>query len=246
MELSKNKLNIYSSLGNSKMRKKYALFTVEGEKSVKDTLNSFDIEAIIYLEGKLPDFIDNTLPSYEVSDSVMRKISNLNTYSNIIAVFKYPHVEKRIPSQLNTGLFIVLDGVQDPGNLGTIIRTCHWFGIDTVFASKDTVDIFNPKTVQSTMGSISKVDIIYCNLSDLFKNNPEMPVYGLLLDGKNIFTRKLHDKGFILMGNEGKGISNDLRKYITDPLFIPPGKEDHSESLNVSVATGITLAMFKR
>ena len=136
--------------------------------------------------------------------------------------------------------------IQDPGNLGTIMRTAHWFGIDRIYASRDTVDIFNPKTVQSTMGSLGRVEIVYCDLGELMDKNPDMPVYGTLLDGKNIYKATLGEHGFIIMGNEGKGISESLRKRITSPLLIPPyDYSNHSESLNVAIATAVTLSQFR-
>lgn len=244
MQISKSKLNLFSSLKSSKLRKKNKLFYVEGEKSVKDTISHFKIEAIIYLEGKHFDFIPAGVAAYNVNQGVLNKLSSLVNPPDIIAIYRYPENEASIPEKLEEEYYIVLDGIQDPGNLGTIIRTCHWFGIKQIFASKDTVDIYNPKTIQSTMGSISKVKVTYCNLEDLFQRHPSLPVYGLLLDGENIFEASLEKKGFILFGNEGKGISGQIRKYVTEKLLIPPGSEDHSESLNVGVAAGITIAQF--
>lgn len=246
MELSKSKFNIFASLGSAKMRKKHRLFTVEGEKSVSDTINSFDVEAIVCVKGNIFDFSLGHGPVYEVSTDEMRRLSNLTTPSSVMAVYKLPESDHSAVKHIGNGLYVLLDGIQDPGNLGTIVRTCHWFGIFTIFASKDTVDIYNPKTVQSTMGSISKVEIVYCDLEKLLEENPDMPVYGTFLDGKNIFATKLEKRGFIVMGNEGKGISDKLRKHISQPLFIPPATSDHGESLNVAVATAITIAQFQK
>lgn len=228
------------------MRKKHKMFTVEGEKSVRDTLDHFNVEAIICLENKTYDFIQVNTPVYSVSRNFLDKLSNFSNSPDIIAVYKYPESDSNIPSNLEQGLYVVIDGVQDPGNLGTIIRTCHWFGIRHIFASKDTVDVFNPKTIQSTMGSIAKVKVTYCDLIELFISNRNIPVYGLLLDGENIFKASLQKNGFLLFGNEGKGISKQLRDYVKYRLLIPPGNEDHSESLNVSVAAGITISLFKK
>lgn len=244
MELSKNKFGIYSSLGTAKMRRKHSLFTVEGEKSVKDTLGFFDLEAVVCLDGHVPDFLSPSMPCYTVAESVMKKLSNLSTIPDVMAIYRLPEINSEEIPLLGDSLYMVLDGIQDPGNLGTIIRTCHWFGIFDIFASRNTVDVFNPKTVQSTMGSIAKVRVHYCDLGLLFDKNPDLPVYGLLLDGKDIFKAELGEKGFIVMGNEGNGISTSLRKKITDPLLIPPGSSDHSESLNVAIAAAITMSRF--
>lgn len=243
-ELSKNKTNIYSSLSNSKMRNKYGLFQVEGFKSVKDTLSSFELESIIYIKGKRPDFVDDNMTLHEVPQNIMQKLSSLSTIPDVMAIYRLPEDMTYEFKNLPQKLYLAVDGIQDPGNLGTIIRTCHWFGIDNIFASKNTVDVFNPKTIQATMGSISNVKVNYCDLHELFDFNCDLPVYGLTLEGKNIFKSELKSFGFILMGNEGHGISRDLYNKITDPLLIPPMCNNHSESLNVAVATGITLSQF--
>lgn len=245
MKLSKNKFNIYSSLSSSKMRRKYGLFTVEGEKGIRDSLNFYLLEALICIEGFSTDLPVSPDKIFHVSESEMKKLSNLSSLPSILAVFS-------LPAEITDNVYLcdfgkrylVVDGVQDPGNFGTIIRTCHWFGLDTVFASRNTVDLFNPKTIQSTMGSFAHVKVIYCDLETLFESNPEIPVYGLLLEGRNIYDAHLSAGGFIVMGNEGNGISKELRYKISDPLTIPPGGDDHSESLNVAVAAGITLAIF--
>lgn len=244
MHLSKSKFQIYSSLGNPKMRKKYSLFTVEGEKAVRDSLDSYQVEAVVIVEGKTFDFIPKDILVFEVDESEMKKISNFATPSGIIAVFRLPEESGSELMCTPTKLYLVLDGVRDPGNFGTIVRTCHWFGIDTIFASFDSVDIYNPKTLQATMGSFTKVKVCYCDLFQLLKNNKQMPFYGLMLDGDNIYNAELTNAGFIIMGNEGKGISSQLRTLVTKRLLIPPGTTDHSESLNVAVATAVTLSQF--
>lgn len=247
MELSKSKFNVYSSLGSAKMRRKHGLFTVEGEKSVSDTLGLFDAEAVICLKEKAESFARCACNLYVVTEPEMRKLSNLSTPSSAMAIYRLPESghddDIRVPADR---LYMVLDGVQDPGNLGTIIRTCHWFGIYRIFASHDTVDVFNPKTIQSTMGSVAKVRVDYVDLASLFEANRNLPVYGTLLEGKDIFKAELSACGFILMGNEGKGISPALRTFITDPLLIPPAGPDHSESLNVAIAAAVTIAQFRK
>lgn len=249
MELSKGKFSIYSSLDSAKMRRKHGLFSVEGEKSVHDILGYFEIDAVICISDTVAsEFTDYGANVYEVRKPIMQKLSNLSNCPNVMAICHIPvrNVENENSLRLPDDLYMVLDGIQDPGNLGTIVRTCHWFGIKRIFASRDTVDIFNPKTVQSTMGSLAKVRVDYVNLAELFDTNPGLPVYGTLLDGENIFKTSLGPAGFILMGNEGKGISPELREKITRPLLIPPANEDHSESLNVAVAAAITIAQFRK
>ena len=251
MELSKNKMSVYSSLGSRKFRTRHGLFIVEGEKSVADTLSHYDLEALIVRKGfdlssGLLDRSGNC-PVYYVGESEMKKISCLSTPAPIVAIYKLPSSnENDLVSIPDNELYLMLDGIQDPGNLGTIVRTAHWFGIKRIFASLDTVDIYNPKTIQSTMGSLAVVKVCYCNLDEVIERNPAMPVYGLVLDGENIYNAKLGTNGFIVMGNEGKGISEKLRRLLTDRLLIPPyDPTQHSESLNVGVATAVTLSVFR-
>lgn len=244
MELSKTKFNLYASLQSSKMRRKHSLFIVEGEKSVRDALKIYSPVAIIKIKDSLFDFISSQHDVFEVSTAEMHRLSSLSTPTKIIAVFSLPEAVEEDLACDPYRLYLLLDAIQDPGNLGTIIRTCHWFGIDTIFASRNTVDLYNPKTLQATMGSFTKVRVIYCELAELIQKNRPMPVYGLLLDGDDIYRANLGKRGFIVMGNEGKGISAALRGLITHRLLIPPATADHSESLNVAVATGITLSQF--
>lgn len=253
-EISKSKLSLYSMLGSRKHRLRNGLFIVEGEKSVADTLGNFELEALIVRAGYEPKMIDlASLPEeriFTASSAAMDKLSSLATSSSVVAVYKLPSQSTYLEEAIKVSsdrLYLMLDGIQDPGNLGTIIRTAHWFGIEKIFCSRDTVDIFNPKTIQSTMGSLAKVEVIYCNLSEVIKANTGMPVYGLLLDGEDINKATLENCGFIVMGNEGKGISEEIRGLVTHRLLIPPyNPENHSESLNVAIATGITLAAFRR
>lgn len=248
MDISKSKSAIFSNLNSSKMRRKYGLFSVEGEKGIKDTIRSFDLYALIIENGFETTIItDNSISPekiYYASQVELKKISNLSSYSPIIAIYRLPENESTIPEIKEDSLYLMLDGIQDPGNLGTIIRTCHWFGIYTIFASKETVDIYNPKTIQSTMGSLGKVDVYYCDLKSIISRHPQMPVYGTLLNGADIYSADLTKSGFIVMGNEGNGISVPLREVIDKPLYIPPATQNHPESLNVAIATAVTLAVF--
>lgn len=251
--LSKNKQGIYAQLGRSKMRKKFGLFIVEGIKSVEDSLPRFEAECIVatidaLLPANLRDQISKrNIPLYRVDKNIISKISSLSTPADLIGIYKIPEASSVSLLKPTPGnLYLLLDGIQDPGNLGTIIRTAHWFGVNRIYASLDTVDIYNPKTVQSTMGSLGKVDIVYTDLQQLIRQNPDFPVYGTLLDGENIYQSSLKNSGFILMGNEGKGISPDLRELVTHRLLIPPtDPANHSESLNVAIATAVVLALFR-
>ncbi len=246
MELSKNKLGIFSSLSSLKMRRKHSLFIVEGEKAVFDSLACFTPVAVIVRDDYQAE-VPADMPLYHASEAEMRRISNLTTPSSIAAIFRIPDQDVDIDSLEISGneLYLLLDGVQDPGNLGTILRTCHWFGVRKIFASRDTADLYNPKTVQATMGSLGRVEVIYCNLADLIGRFPEMPVYGTLLEGKPIYSESFSEGGFIVMGNEGKGISDEIRELITLPLNIPPASLEHGESLNVAIATAVTLSQFR-
>lgn len=247
--ISKAKIGRYSLLKNKKYRDREGLFIVQGRKAVEDTASSFEIEAIIVKKGYENEYFSSS-PNYnvfEANDADIKKISTLETIPEVIGIYKIPDRKSHTCVNLPKEFYLVLDGVQDPGNLGTIIRTAHWFGIKRIFCSKDTVDQYNPKVVQSTMGSLGKIEIDYLDLKELFATNPHLAVYGLLLEGQNIFKSDSFTPGFILMGNEGNGISNELKASITYPLTIPPAnKKDHPESLNVAIATAITLALTKK
>ncbi|MDE6668224.1 MAG: RNA methyltransferase, partial [Muribaculaceae bacterium] len=195
--------------------------------------------------SNLPKYID-----IYIADKVqMAKISSLSNAPEVLAVLSMKDVIKPV-SQISIDsnqLYLLLDGIQDPGNMGTIIRTADWFGIRTIIASLDTVDIYNPKVIQSSMGSLQRVEIIYCDLLTLLINLKEkIPVYATVLNGKNIYQSNLTRNGIIIFGNEGQGISKKLMQYITDGLKIPPFNNDYCpDSLNVSVAAGIVMSIFR-
>lgn len=244
MELSKAKLSVYSSLSSAKMRRRHGLFIAEGEKAVADTLGSFEAVSVVKLRGAALGFDPGKADVFETGEPEMKKISNLVTPSDVAGIFRLP--EEEISLSADTGsLYLMLDGVRDPGNLGTILRTCHWFGVRTIFASCDSADVFNPKVVQATMGSLGHVKVIYCDLEEVIAANPGMPVYGTLLEGENIYQAPLSQGGFIVMGNEGKGISDQVKALLTRPLNIPPASSDHGESLNVAIATAVALSQFR-
>lgn len=248
MEISKNKLSVYSRLGNRKQREKLGLFLAEGEKCVNDTLPFFTPEAILSLDGTVnateqPDKI----PLFTVSKTEMRKISQLQTLPNVIAIYRMPLTSDLDTSLLPKSLTLLLDSVQDPGNLGTILRIASWFGIRQVVLGTGCADPFNPKTVQSSMGAVGMVKIVQMDLASLIEAYPEIPVCGTLLDGENIYETSLTLPAFVVMGNEGNGLSEGIRKKVNLPLMIPSfAGGPHAESLNVAAATAITVSEFMR
>ncbi len=222
------------SLKDKKFRDEYGQFTVEGEKLVEEALCSgFKVSAVYRTE--------------EIGEDAMSRMSLLNSPSPVLAV-----VEKPAPRGLvlQRGLYLGLDSVRDPGNMGTIIRLADWFGIGTVFASQDCVEIFNPKVVQASMGSIFRVDVVYCDLEDICRRfrSMDMPVYGTFLDGENIYSQTLADEGLIIMGNEANGVSPEVAAQASSRLLIPSFARSGrgAESLNVATACAITLSEFRR
>lgn len=245
--ISKAKVSLVASLSMPKMRRRHGLFMAEGHKSVADTLGLFSPEFIVVSEeSALPAGIPASVPVFTADAAAMRKMSTLSTPPRVIAVYRMPEPED-VPAPVAGELAVLLDGIQDPGNLGTIVRSAHWFGIRRIYCSKDTVDIFNSKTIQATMGSIGHVDVFYCDLADIIASRPDgMQVFGLLLEGENIYRQPLSQSGLIVLGNEGKGISPAIRGLVTGALTIPPGNpSSHSESLNVGVAAAVALSQFR-
>jgi len=249
-EISKTRAAVLASLKTRKMRVRHGLFLAEGAKCVSDTLGAFRLEWLVatrsWLEGGHPMPGVDSSRVLVASDGMMRKISSLSSAPDVIAVFRLPEDDGNVPLIPREGLHLLLDGIQDPGNLGTIIRTADWFGFTRIYASRDTVDVFNPKTVQSTMGSLRRVEVVYTDLPELIERSGVRKVFGTLLDGRDMFREELGDSGVIVMGNEGNGLSEKIRHLVNHPLLIPPyNKEGHGESLNVAVATAITLARFR-
>ena len=249
MEISKAKIKLFSSLSIKKHRKEENLFIVEGTKCVLDTIDYFTPYAIVATKQWAETHRDkiNEEVLMTATPTQISQISSLSTASDVVAIYQLPEWELD-KCQLEDNLTLVLDGVQDPGNLGTIIRIADWFGIHQIIASHDTVDVFNPKTIQATMGAISRVKVIYTDLKALIETYSNLPIYGTLLEGENIYEKSLKSPAFIIMGNEGKGITPAIRDLISEGLFIPsyPGDVETSESLNVGVATAITIAEFRR
>lgn len=248
--ISKSLLKLINSLEQRKFRKETGLFVAEGGKTVQDLLDlGLACTNIIATEEWLKSHkINTTVTITVVSEDEMKKASFLRTPQGILALFKQQIHEADLTA-LEHELCLGLDNIQDPGNMGTIIRIADWFGIKNIYCSNGTVDIYNPKTVQATMGAIGRVKVHYTDLPQLITSlNNRAPVYGTFLDGENIYSRPLSDKGLIIMGNEGNGISSECEKHIKERLLIPnyPAGCKTSESLNVSVATAIICSEFRR
>ena len=249
--LSKNKIKFINSLKLKKFRDEYKLFIDEGDKLVKDLISGGYLIQEIYCTQKwLQNYpISRNILLNEINEEELSRISQLSTPNQVLAIASYQ--EKSINyDKIFQNLSLMLDEIKDPGNLGTIIRIADWFGISDIICSENSVDIYNPKVVQSTMGSIARVKVHYTNLADFLKKCPDnIPVYGTVLDGNNIYEQDLSKNGIIIVGNESRGISENLLQYITNKLLIPSyaqNLENKAESLNASVATAIVCAEFKR
>ena len=246
--LSKNKIKYIHSLEQKKYRKEEKAFLAEGSKLVGDLSGHFHCRFVAgttqWLDNN-PDFpADETI---EVSREELSRASLLKTPKDVLAVYEIPSYPfpKDIAQQC---LCLALDDVQDPGNLGTIIRIADWFGIEHIFCSQGTVDAFNPKTVQATMGALARIKLHYCDLEDLIDLLNDTPIFGTFLDGTDMYKEDLATNGLIVMGNEGNGISPNIAKKINRKILIPNYPEgcETSESLNVAVATAIVCAEFRR
>ncbi len=255
MEISKSKIKTYAALSARKHRENQGLFVAEGMKCVLETLPFFTLEALILTPVCMQAHgLPRGVPAERVFTAVprqMEQISSLSTPPAMLAVYRLPEPQTPEPADLKDELALALDGVQDPGNLGTIMRTADWFGVRHILASRQTADIFNPKAVQATMGAIGRVRVSYVDLPVFlteYRAATGLPVYGTLLDGDSIYTSELSAKGLIAMGNEGKGLTAEVRSLVSRPLLIPswPAGAPAVESLNVAMATAITLAEFRR
>ena len=247
--LSKNLIKLIHSLEMKKFRKEHNLFVAEGEKLVKDLLTSaVECEKIIATEqfaGMLQKF--GIKDAVIVNEEELKKASFLRTPQGIIGLFKQKSTPLD-PSVPQHELCLALDDVQDPGNLGTIVRIADWFGIKNIYCSNGTADAFSPKTVQATMGALARVKLHYCDLKELISKLDDVPVFGTFLDGKNIYENELSANGLIMMGNEGNGISKEVSELINKRILIPnyPQGNETSESLNVAIATAIVCSEFRR
>lgn len=246
--LSKNKQKYIHQLALKKHRDTEMCFVAEGPKLVSELLQHFHCKLLCATSQFL-----NTPTQFEakeiieVTEHELTQISNQKTPQQVLAVFERPETVA-LPQQINQ-LILALDAVQDPGNLGTIVRLADWFGIDTIVCSPDTADIYSPKVVQATMGALARVQVLYTNLPSWLHSLPKgTPIYGTHLDGNNLYEETLRPHGIIVMGNEGKGISPEVEALVTQKLRIPsyPPNAPTSESLNVAIATAVITAEFRR
>ena len=246
--IGKNTIKWVHSLEMKKNRKREGLFVAEGPKVVGDLLSRFRLHSVFATdEWTGGDSIGADVRVERVDDDTLRRLSFLQHPQQVVAVMEM-NKEEKVEVDADR-LTIMLDGVQDPGNLGTIIRIADWFGIDSIICSPDTADAYNPKVVQATMGSIARVRVVYTSLPRLVDRLPkDHPVFGTLLDGENIYTKDLPQHGIIVMGNEGNGISAEMRSRISQKLLIPTfaTTADKADSLNVAVATAIVCSEFRR
>lgn len=260
--LSKNRIKYIRGLELKKKRKEEGVFVAEGTKLVADLLPYFgcqylaataqwmashgDVVASFAERGRESGV---TFQCDEVTEDELRKISFLDNPTSVLAVLRQPTYQVDAPSLISSTLCLALDGVQNPGNLGTIVRVCDWFGIEHIFCSPGTADIYSPKTVQATMGGMARVKVHYVDLVSLLDSLPvATPVYGTFLDGDTIYHKPLQQKGLIIMGNEGKGVSPQVAGRVTDRLYIPnyPETSETTDSLNVAIATAIVCSEFRR
>jgi TrmH family RNA methyltransferase len=239
--VSKNQIKLISSLQQKKQRIAHQMFIAEGIKGIQELIDAkFELDHLYTTQNDF-EMVSNNQKTL-ISDADLKKISALATPNTCLAVFKIPNEKKSKES----GLIVALDSVRDPGNLGTIMRLCDWFGIEQLICSKETVDIYNPKVVQATMGSIARVNVSYVDLND-FLTTTTLPVFGTFMNGENIYTTALPQEGIIVMGNEANGIAPELEKIIKNRLTIPRfGTIQKTESLNVATATAIVLSEFRR
>jgi len=239
--LSKNQSKLITSLQQKKYRAQYQLFIAEGLKVVNELLSSnYELDSLFCIEGCYASF-----KSYDpqlLSEKELSKISNLSTPNKVLGLFRIP-VDFNINEK---GLILVLDAISDPGNLGTIIRLSDWFGVSQIVCSKNTVDCYNPKVVQATMGSLTRVPIVYADLEEFLKET-QLPIYGAVMNGESVYSYKLKQNAILVMGNESNGISEKVFDFINKKITIPRFKEENeTESLNVATATAILLNEFRR
>jgi TrmH family RNA methyltransferase len=252
-KISKNKVREFAMLQKKKFRDIENIFIVEGDKIVNELLNvKYENTIVIATENWISNNykLMNNIELYEAEINDLKKISSLKTPNQVIAIAtkKQYFIEKQI---LKEKLSLVLDDIQDPGNLGTIIRLADWFGIENIICSPNTVELYNPKVIQATMGAFLRVNINYTNLELLFdeiKQIKNFSIYGTFIRGESIYKAKLKNSGFVVLGNESNGISAKIEKYVTDKISIPnySKNEIKTESLNAAVAGAIICSEFRR
>lgn len=241
MSLSKNQLKLITSLHQKKYRTKHNLFVVEGPKVVNEFLASkFELEKLYCTDETMYEHYKDQRAI--ISENELKKISNLKTPNKVLALFRIPASEKL----LDKGLILALDEINDPGNMGTIIRLCDWFGVDQLVCSLNTVDCYNNKVVQSTMGSLTRVSVVYVNLKEYLKNT-SLNTYATLLEGENVYKTDLEREAVLVLGNEANGIRLEIQELLEHKITIPQfGNVQQTESLNVASATAVLLSEFRR
>ena len=254
--LSRNQVKQIQSLKQKKFRDLYHQFLVEGSKLVSEILNSnFRIISVYaltdWVKRNEPGLLSRNISCIEISEDDMARITALSSPSPALAIVEIPETPE-LPSGLVNDLVLVLDDIKDPGNLGTIIRIADWFGIDSIICSENTVELYNPKVVQATMGSLVRVKVSYADLPKFLDSlDSKVKIYGTLMEGENIYSASLEPAGIIIIGSESFGISMQVQGKITHKINIPsfspgPVMREHAESLNASIATAIVCSEFRK
>ena len=239
--ISKSEIKYITALHQKKYRQQHQLFIAEGPKLIADLMASGWVPAYYFTTEDRAEGVPESV-FQQVSASELKKISALKTPHTALAAFRIP----KYRVQNDASLTVVLDSIRDPGNLGTIIRLCDWFGVHQLVCSVDTVDCYNPKVVQATMGSLARIPIIYTDVAS-FIETIDLPVYGAFMDGETVYKSQLPDRAVLVMGNEANGISEQLSSLVSHRISIPQyGANQETESLNVATATAILLSEFRR
>ncbi|WP_432411663.1 TrmH family RNA methyltransferase [Rasiella sp. SM2506] len=236
--ISKSEIKSITQLQQKKYRDARNLFIAEGPKVIKELLAE-GLQLNTFFSTEISEVTEKN--HRHISPQELKKISSLKTPNSSLAVFEKPSLQKFKDS----GLVVALDAVRDPGNLGTIIRLCDWFGVTQLVCSRDTTDCYNPKVIQATMGSIARVSVQYVLLADVLQNST-LPTFGAFLDGKNVYKNRMPPEGIIVLGNEANGVSEEISAIISEKISIPQFGNTTAESLNVATATAILLSEFKR
>lgn len=249
--LSKNDIKLIKSLELKKYRQDKGLFVAEGHKLIGDLLNQMECKLLAATHEYIETHRNIEAERIEtVSHDELSRASLLRAPQDVIALFAIPqHNDANMAHAAASDIVLALDDVQDPGNLGTIVRIADWFGIRHIFCSKGTADIYNPKSIQATMGAIARVKVHYTDLKQSLAGLPDsIPIYGTFLEGDIIYNTPLTGNGVIVMGNEGNGINRDIKEMVSRKLYIPnwPEGEPTSESLNVAIATAVVCSEFRR
>ena len=244
--LSKSQISLLKSLQHKKDRREQGLFLVEGYKSVVEFINSaYQVQTVYYTASFVPKVLklSQKINLCEISVTDLEKISTLKTPQEVIALVNIPSLQALNNAKFKQKFSLVLDGIQDPGNMGTIIRTADWFGITEIICSDDTVDVYNPKVVQASMGSLSRINVHYTDLAAVLPTLG-LPLFGAMLDGENIYTADFGAEGLVIMGNEGNGLRPGIERLVTKKITIP--RIGKAESLNVGIATAIFCSEINR